>query len=148
MPAAAAATKPLSGPLKQFSLDELTPESQFFMSISLDSCIVYVCTWASGDVSTVEFSSHICCDVVDYAYLTQHNVIQRFQAKAQLTIADKKTLRCITKTISLRFGPAIAHTLGMSADLWTQKFKSFGNQISSVPDNECQVSFYSMIISL
>ena len=137
-----AATKPLPAPLKQFSVDELTPESQFFMSFSLNKSTLYVCTWASGDVSVVEFSSHVRCDVVDYAYLTQHCVVEPFQAKAQLTVGDKKTLRFITKTIAMRFGPSIGHTLAKSAELWDQTSKALENQNTSASDNECQVIIY------
>ncbi|KAJ9586218.1 hypothetical protein L9F63_020127, partial [Diploptera punctata] len=139
-------TKPLPAPLKQYSIDQMSPESQFFMSFSLDNATIYLCTWASGDVSVVELSSYVRCDVVDYAYLMQHCVIEPFQAKAQLTMGNKKTLRCITKTIAIRFGPAIGHTLAVSADLWAQAFKSYENEVASTSDNECQVIISRYVI--
>ncbi|KDR22947.1 Vacuolar protein sorting-associated protein 13B [Zootermopsis nevadensis] len=118
------AGKPLPLPLKNFSVDQMTPESQCFMSIALDSTCLYVCMWSSGNVSMVEMNSRVRCDIIDYAYLTQQYAIEPFQAKVQLTLGDTTAVSCVTKPIGVRFGPAIGHTLAVSAQLWAQAFRN------------------------
>ncbi|PSN31470.1 hypothetical protein C0J52_23169 [Blattella germanica] len=137
--------KSLPPDLKNFSVDQLMPESQFFMSFALDSASLYLCTWASGDASVLEFSSHVRCDVLDYAYLTQHCVVEPFQAKAQLTMGDKRMLRCVTKPVAIRFGPSIGHTLSVSTELWNQAFQSFETRNAN-PENDYQVTLSGQLV--
>lgn len=117
--------KPLPLSLKQYSVDQLTPDSQCFMFFTLDSASLYVCMWSSGNTSMIELSSHVRCDVIDYAYLTQQCAIEPFQAKVQLTMGDTTAVSCVTKPIVVRFGPAIGHTLAVSAQLWAQVYHSY-----------------------
>jgi len=117
-------SKPLPLSLKQFSVDQLTPDSQCFMFFTLDSASLYVCMWLSGNSSMIELSSHVRCDIIDYAYLTQQCAIEPFQAKVQLTVGDTTAVSCVTKPIAVRFGPAIGHTLAVSAQLWAQAYHS------------------------
>ncbi|XP_069674298.1 intermembrane lipid transfer protein VPS13B isoform X2 [Periplaneta americana] len=134
------AAKPLPSPLKQFSVDQSTPESQCFMSFALDNSSLYVCTWSSGDTTMVELGGHVRCDIIDYAYLTQQNAIEPFQAKVQLTISETTALSCVTKPIAIRLGPAIGHTLAVSAQVWSQALNSFDTDGDTpVPNDECQV---------
>ena len=122
------ASKPLPLSLKQFSVDQLTPDSQCFMIFTLDSASLYVCMWSSGKSSVIELSSHIRCDIIDYAYLTQQCAIEPFQAKVQLTLGDTTAVSCVTKPIAVRFGPAIGHTLAVSAQLWAKAYHSYDGE--------------------
>jgi len=142
------AAKPLPLSLKQFSVDQLTPESQCFISFALDNASVYICMWSSGNVSLVELSSHVRCDIIDYTYLTQQCAIEPFQAKVQLTISDTTTVSCVTKPISVRFGPAIGHTLAVSAQLWAQAFRNYEQEGDMpVPSDEFQVNVLCVLQS-
>lgn len=118
-------SKPLPLSLKQYSVDKLTPDSQCFMFFTLDSASLYVCMWSSGNSSMIELSSHVRCDVIDYAYLTQQCAIEPFQTKVQLTVGDTTAVSCVTKPIAVRFGPAVGHTLAVSAQLWAQAYHGY-----------------------
>ena len=76
----------------------------------------------------IELSSHVRCDIIDYAYLTQQCAIEPFQAKVQLTVGDTIAVSCVTKPIAIRFGPAIGHTLAVSAQLWAQAYCSYDGE--------------------
>jgi hypothetical protein len=135
------AAKPLPLSLKHFSVDQLTPESQCFMSFALDSMSLYVCMWSTGNETVVEINSYVRCDIIDYAYLTQLCVIEPFQAKVQLTVGDKAAISCVTKPIAVKFGPAVGHTLAVSAQLWAQAFHNFEQEGDTpTPIDEYQVN--------
>jgi hypothetical protein len=89
----------------------------------------------------VEMISRVRCDIIDYAYLTQQCAIEPFQAKVQLTLGDTTAISCVTKPIAVRFGPAIGHTLAVSAQLWAQAFHSYEREEDTpMPSDEYQVN--------
>jgi hypothetical protein len=112
------------------------------MSFALDNASLYVCMWSSGNASMIELSSHVRCDIIDYAYLTQQCAIESFQAKVQLTMGDTTTVSCVTKPIAVRFGPAIGHTLAVSAQLWAQAYHGYdGEGNTHTSSDEFQVLY-------
>lgn len=89
----------------------------------------------------VEMNSRVRCDIIDYAYLTQQYAIEPFQAKVQLTLGDTTAVSCVTKPIGVRFGPAIGHTLAVSAQLWAQAFRNCEREGDTpTPSEEYQVN--------
>jgi hypothetical protein len=139
------AAKPLPLSLKHFSVDQLTPESQCFMSFALDNTSLYVCMWSNRNVSMVEMNSHVRCDIIDYAYLTQLCAIEPFQAKVQLTMGDTTAISCVTKPIAVRFGPSVGHTLAVSAQLWAQASHNYELEGDTpTPSDEYQVNQFVM----
>ncbi|XP_067008128.2 intermembrane lipid transfer protein VPS13B [Anabrus simplex] len=139
------AARPMPPPLQNFTPDNLIPETQCFMSTAMDNCSLFLCSWPSGS-SIMEFSSRIRCDIIDYAYLTQHCVVEPFQMQLNFSTGNTFEVSCITKPISIRLGPAIGHTLAVSAQLWTQTWQTFSEDALLETQEQYQIVISRYIV--
>nr|CAI5821779.1 unnamed protein product [Callosobruchus analis] len=92
-----------------------------FLSIVLENLTSYSLCWKTG-VLTVEVSSALKCNVLDYMYLTEQSLIDPFTFKMELGLADSLNCNLICKPIQIKVGPTVAHTLAVSSQMWSQNY--------------------------
>lgn len=61
-------------------------------------------------------------DILDYATLSQQNVIEPFLLNASIALcADSSVdVSVVSRPIAIRIGPSVTHTVAVSARLWQQ----------------------------
>ncbi|KAF5296670.1 hypothetical protein FQR65_LT10210 [Abscondita terminalis] len=113
--------------LKQYTCDMLFPESICFATLVFEATKAYLCTW-NFNSATFDITTSIKSLVLDYSSLTQQPFINPFALKLELNLAKTTSINFICKPIKIIFGPSIAHTLAVSAQLWRQ---------SLIDDKDC-----------
>nr|CAH7751442.1 unnamed protein product [Callosobruchus chinensis] len=96
--------------LKTYTPDFLFPDTQRFLSIVLENLTSYSLCWDT-DVLTIEVSSALKCNVLDYMYLTEQSLIDPFTFKMEIKV-----------------GPTVAHTLAVSSQMWSQNYRQQQHQ--------------------
>ncbi|CAG9772920.1 unnamed protein product [Ceutorhynchus assimilis] len=102
--------------LRKYYSDLTFPESQKFLTLTLDNLSAYLSIWSFEELIT-ELSSSVHSTVLDYGYLTEQ---KPFTSKLELCLSKGLQSNFISKPIQVKFGPSIAHTLAISAQMWTQ----------------------------
>ncbi|XP_047111784.1 vacuolar protein sorting-associated protein 13B [Schistocerca piceifrons] len=108
-------------PLQAFTWDGNFPSTQRFFSVLLDTAALFFCHWNS-EHSSLEFTSSIRCDSVDFAYLTQQCIVEPFRTSFQINFGNSNTASLVMSPINIRLGPSIGHSLGISSQLWTGNY--------------------------
>ncbi|KAJ8868198.1 hypothetical protein PR048_032007 [Dryococelus australis] len=116
--------------LEGYTMDSLVPESQCFLTLSLDKCRAFVGNWLRGrGCCLIQLGGSISCNVVDYAYLCRHCIVEPFAAQVEVVATDVAHVSCVTKLVVLKLGPPVAHTLAVSAESWLQALGSSRHQV-------------------
>lgn len=113
----------LPPPLQNYTLDSPVPETQCYLIWEHKKAIIVLNRWADAAVM-VDIGGTTSVRVLDYGLLNMHEVLDPLEGKVQLSIADTIDLSVTCNPFSLKFGPAISHTLAVSAHLWTIAFDS------------------------
>lgn len=113
----------LPPPLQNYTLDSQIPETQCYLTCEHKKAIVVLNRWADGAVM-VDIGGVVSIRVLDYGLLHMHEVLDTLEGKVQISITDSVELSVICNPFSLKFGPAISHTLAVSAHLWATAFDS------------------------
>ncbi|XP_046469502.1 intermembrane lipid transfer protein VPS13B isoform X2 [Neodiprion pinetum] len=111
----------LPPPLNNYTLDVTIPETQCYLICEHRKAIVVLNRWADG-VLMFDIGGVLSIRVLDYGLLNMHEVLDPLEGKVQLSIADAVELSVICNPFSLKFSPAISHTLAVSAHLWAMAF--------------------------
>ncbi|XP_050295994.1 intermembrane lipid transfer protein VPS13B [Anthonomus grandis grandis] len=107
--------------LRKYTCDNSFPESQKFLTVSLENVSCYTSTW-NFEVVLSELSCSVRSEVLDYAYLTEQTFIEPFTSKLELCLFKGLQVNFISKPVQMKFGPSIAHTLAISGQMWTQNY--------------------------
>ncbi|XP_012268331.2 intermembrane lipid transfer protein VPS13B isoform X1 [Athalia rosae] len=113
----------LPAPLQNFTLDSYIPTTQCYLNFEHKKAIVVLNRWADNSVM-VDIGGIVSIRVLDYGLLNMHEVLDPLEGKVQLSIADRIDLSVVCNPFSLKFGPAVSHTLAVSAHLWAIAFDS------------------------
>lgn len=108
-------------PLQAFTWDGNFPSTQRFFSILLDTANLFFCHWRS-EHSSLELTSSIRCDSVDFAYLTQQCIVEPFRTSLQVNLGNGIMASLVMSPINIRLGPSVGHSLGISSQLWTGNY--------------------------
>ncbi|CAG9862165.1 unnamed protein product [Phyllotreta striolata] len=103
--------------LKRFTSDYLFPDKQKFLTLSLFNVKGHLTCW-ERDVSSAELRSSAKCTVLDYHFLTEQPFVEPFNFELRLDASDRASCELISKPVRARFGPNVAHTLAVSAQVW------------------------------
>ncbi|XP_072392830.1 intermembrane lipid transfer protein VPS13B [Diabrotica undecimpunctata] len=109
--------------LKNFSPDYMFPENQRFLTLSWYNMTGYFLNW-DRDTMSLELSTAVKCNVLDYNFLTEQPLIEPFTCKIETTVSEDVSLNLISKPIQVKFGPNIAHSLAVAAQVWDQTYTS------------------------
>ncbi|XP_071057652.1 intermembrane lipid transfer protein VPS13B isoform X2 [Onthophagus taurus] len=117
--------------LKNYTPDQLFPELQNFMTITLDNTRVYLATW-NFEIFSIDLISHIKCTILDYAFLTMQPLILPFTFKFEASISKSININFISKPISINLGATAAHTLAVSGQLWYEFLTNDDNSMNLI----------------
>ncbi|KAK4875062.1 hypothetical protein RN001_011484 [Aquatica leii] len=107
--------------LKQYTCDMLFPERICFGTVVFENIKAYLCTW-NFNSAAFDVTTSIKSNVLDYSSLTQQSFIDPFALKLEINLATTTSVNFMCRPIKIRFGPSIAHTLTVSAQLWQQSW--------------------------
>lgn len=106
--------------LKLYTCDSLLPEKLCFLSLTLDGTRAYLATW-NFEAAVFDVTTSPKCAVLDYAFLTQQNLLEPTAIKVEVTLSEEVSISAIAKPIRINLGPSIGHTLAVSSQMWKQK---------------------------
>lgn len=112
--------------LETYNCDMMFPDNQGFIKCSLENIDAYLKYW-DADTAAVCIRGSLSCSVLDYTYLTQQIFLEPFTSKLDISMSENMDINFISKPISVRFGPCIAHTLAVSAQMWEQSWANKEN---------------------
>ncbi|KAG7190764.1 hypothetical protein KM043_006836 [Ampulex compressa] len=107
----------LPAPLNEFTLKGMIPETQCFMFVEHKGAVLVLNTWTDGSM-LIDVSGVLSVHILDYGYLTMQEVLDSLEGKFQVSLSDKTDVSISCHSFSLKLGPAISHTLAVSAHLW------------------------------
>ncbi|XP_012288372.1 vacuolar protein sorting-associated protein 13B [Orussus abietinus] len=121
----------LPEPLEDYRLSDrgTVPDTQCFLAMDHKNAVIVVNKWVDGTtlVDVVGISS---VRILDYGFLTMQESLSPLTIKAQFCVSSRKTdFNISCEPFSIRFGPAIAHTLGVSTRLWMASFDDHKSKI-------------------
>lgn len=116
--------------LNGYTADGLIPDNQRFLTFSLENVSVYLATWVY-DTAMFDFTSSVRCNILDYACLTEEALIFPFTLKVTMNLSDTTNINVWTRSINVKFTPAIGHTLAVSAQTWNQTYNAI---VSTQPE--------------
>ena len=117
----------LPGCLQQFSSDQSIPDTHCFFKLTLSNLKVHAASW-DLKMLFADLSCVTKCTVLDYTYLTEQTLLDQFSFKLEANLAKKLSCSFVSTPIRVIFGPTVAHTLTLNAQLWHQNVKSLDNE--------------------
>ncbi|XP_030768330.1 vacuolar protein sorting-associated protein 13B-like isoform X2 [Sitophilus oryzae] len=117
--------------LKKYSSDFSFPENQRFLTLTVDNLCSYLSTW-NFDIFATEITGALSSNVLDYAFLTEQNLLETFTCKLELFLNKGLECNIISKPIRLNIAPSIAHTLAVSSQMWTRNSSDDANALEFV----------------
>ena len=112
--------------LRYFTPDGLTPDNQCFLIYEIENTGMYVASWDSG-LSTIDLKTSTSCCILDYSTLSMKPFIQPVYLKLALDLGEFAKINFMSESITIRFGPAMVHTLSVSTQLWNQNWLTNSN---------------------
>lgn len=113
--------------LRNYTPDGLIPDNHCFLVANAAYTNIYGAYWCSN-VAAIDFRTNLKCSVLDYASLVLQPLVEPFQIMFNLTLAESVQLNAITDSVKITFSPAVAHTLAVSSQLWTQNWLKNTNE--------------------
>ncbi|XP_066581689.1 intermembrane lipid transfer protein VPS13B isoform X2 [Prorops nasuta] len=117
----------LAGPLRNYTLKDTIPEMQCFATVDQKGAVFVFNKWLDKSV-LIDINCVIGIQVLDYGHLTMQEVLEPLDGKFQLSLTDKTDILMTCKPFTLKISPAIAHTLAVSAHLWSTLLNNQENE--------------------
>ncbi|XP_032691389.1 vacuolar protein sorting-associated protein 13B isoform X2 [Odontomachus brunneus] len=111
----------LPPPLDRYTLNGKIPEIQCFMSVEQKGAVLVLNKWIDDSV-LLDVGGTLSVHVLDYSHLSMQEVLDSLEGRFQLSLSDKVDTSLTCNPFTLKFGPAITHTLAVSAQLWLASF--------------------------
>ncbi|XP_067209482.1 intermembrane lipid transfer protein VPS13B isoform X1 [Linepithema humile] len=111
----------LPPPLDRYTLNGRIPEIQCFMSVEQKGAILVLNKWMD-DSMLLDVGGTLSVHVLDYSHLTMQEVLDSLEGRFQLSLSNKVDASLTCNPFTLKLGPAITHTLAVSARLWLASF--------------------------
>lgn len=111
----------LPPPLDMYTLNGRIPEIQCFMSIEQKGAVLVLNKWIDNS-TLLDISGTLSVHILDYSHLTMQEVLDSLEGRLQLSLSDKIDASLTSNPFTLKLGPAITHTLAVSARLWLASF--------------------------
>lgn len=87
--------------LKNFTADYMFPDNQRFLILSIDNLTAFLSSW-EFDMFSIEVTSAIKINVLDYAFLTEQTLMGPFTSKLEIDISDTVLCNFISKPIEVQ----------------------------------------------
>lgn len=114
------AVRKMPDALKRYTCDSLLPEKLCFLTFTLDGLRAYLAAW-NLEAAIFDISTSVKCTVVDYAFLTQQNLLEPSAVKLEVGVSKEVSVSAISKPIRFNVSPSIGHTLAVGAQMWKQR---------------------------
>ncbi|EZA51369.1 Vacuolar protein sorting-associated protein 13B [Ooceraea biroi] len=111
----------LPPPLDRYTLNGRIPEIQCFMSLEQKGAVLVFNKWKDNSM-LLDINGTLSMHVLDYSHLTMQEVLDALEGRFQLSLSDKVDASLTCNPFTLKLGPAITHTLTVSAHLWLASF--------------------------
>lgn len=111
----------LPPPLDKYTLNGKIPEIQCFTSVEQKGAVLVFNKWIDDSV-LLDIGGNLSIHVLDYSHLTMQEVLDTLEGRFQLSLSEKIDVSLTCNPFTLKLGPAITHTLAVSAHLWLASF--------------------------
>ncbi|XP_074656098.1 intermembrane lipid transfer protein VPS13B-like [Tubulanus polymorphus] len=127
--------------LQPFSLSYSHPEEQEYMTVTLDDVQIAV-SHLYKQSSTIQLSSSVQCELLEYQFLTKQPFIEPCDLKLQLHHQQElqnQRLNCGIEMNPLfaRISQSTVNTLAIAADIWSQTLQAPSGDSSARPPLVC-----------
>lgn len=107
--------------LDRYTLNGRIPEIQCFLSLEQKGAVLVLNRWMDDSV-LIDVGGTLSIQVLDYGHLSMQEVLDDLEGRFQLSLSDKIDASLTCNPFMLKLGPAVTHTLVVSAHLWLASF--------------------------
>ncbi|RZF36839.1 hypothetical protein LSTR_LSTR004527 [Laodelphax striatellus] len=113
--------RPMPAQFSRYTCDGLIPSSHNVMIFSLCQTSTSYCKWKQGHL-LITCDGKPRVDILNYRTLCMLCCVEpfRFTSRLSLSCGTSQSVNIVTEGVTCRIGPAICHTLSVTAQLWNQ----------------------------